>query len=382
MANGVEISVIIPCLNEEKALGTCLDKIADVFSKKGYAGEIIVVDNGSTDRSAQIAKAKGAKVIYEKVLGYGSAYLSGLKQAEGKYIVMGDGDNTYDFEDIPKFIDLLKKGYELVMGSRFKGKIHKQAMPWANRHIGNPILSGMCRLFFHTSLSDIHCGLRAISKEAYNKMNLQCLGMEFATEMVVEALNKHLKITEVAIDYYPRWGSSKLHPIQDAWRHIRFMFLFCPTWLYLVPGATMGLAGILILSMLLNGPFLLFGHYWDIHMMVLGALLSILGYQIVNMGIQAKTLAFEQGYLTSDNLINKIKKHYSLELGLALGFVMFLVGLVINILIFVEWWRNSFGPLYRIRESVFAMTFMVLGLQTIFSSFFLSFLSVRRQECK
>jgi len=378
MTKEMEISVVIPCLNEEKAIGVCLDKIQDVFAKKKYIGEVIVVDNGSTDKSAEIAKAKGANVVREEKRGYGSAYLTGLKNAQGKYILMGDADNTYDFNDIPKFMDLLEKGYDLVMGSRFKGKIHKEAMPWANRYIGNPILSGMCRLFFHTSLSDIHCGMRALSRDAYSKMNLQCLGMEFATEMVVEALNKHLNTAEVSIDYYPRHGDSKLNPLQDAWRHIRFMFLFCPTWLYFVPGLVMGLLGLLILFILVKGPFLLFGHYWDIHMMVLGALLSILGYQIINMGLQAKMLAFEQGYLKGDSLINNIKQHFSLEIEIVFGLVMFLIGLIINIFIFIEWWHNAFGPLYRIRESIFAMTFMILGLQTIFSSFFLSFLSIRR----
>jgi glycosyltransferase involved in cell wall biosynthesis len=378
MSKYFSISVVIPCFNEEKAIGLCLDKVNSVFKKNNYNGEIIVVDNASTDNSAEIAKSKGAKVIHEPVKGYGSAYLAGLNAAEGDYILMADADNTYDFNDIPKFVELLSDGYELVMGSRFKGKIHKGAMPWANRYIGNPILSGMCRLFFKTPLSDIHCGMRALSKTAYKKMNLRCLGMEFATEMVVEALSKHLKITEIPIDYYPRKGESKLSPLRDAWRHIRFMFMFCPTWLYLVPGFVVGIFGFLVLFLLVGGPFPLFGHAWDIHMMVLGALFSILGYQIINMGIQAKILAFEQGFLKQDNLIKKLSKYFSLEWGLVIGLVMFLIGFIINLLIFIEWWQSSFGPLYRIRESIFAMTFMILGLQTIFSSFFLSFLSIRR----
>jgi glycosyltransferase involved in cell wall biosynthesis len=186
----IEVSVVIPCLNEEEAIGDCIEKVKKVFLNENIRGEIIVVDNGSTDRSVDIAKNLGAKVIYQHLRGYGAAYIKGLKEAKGKYIIIGDGDGSYDFNSIVTFLEWLRRGYDLVMGSRFKGRIRKGAMPFLNRYVGNPILSGMCRLFFHTKLSDVHCGMRGFTKSSYRKMNLKCLGMEFATEMVMEALQR------------------------------------------------------------------------------------------------------------------------------------------------------------------------------------------------
>lgn len=374
----VDVSVVIPCFNEEAAIGVCVKKVSEVFSRENISGEIIVVDNGSIDNSAQIAAGAGAKVVFEPVQGYGAAYIKGLRAAQGKYVVIADGDNSYDFYEIPKFLDALKEGYDLVMGSRFKGKIHRGAMPWKNKYIGNPLLSGLCRLFFHTELSDIHCGMRGFTKSAYEKMNLKCLGMEFATEMVMEALSKRLKVKEVPITYFLRIGASKLRPFKDAWRHIRFMLLFCPAWLYLFPGMFFTGTGMLTLLALVKGPFLFLGHSWDIHMNILASLLSILGYQLINLGMYAKTFAVGEGYINYDKTITFFTKHFKLETGLLVGLVFFLIGLSVNLFIFMEWWQSSFGPLYRIRESIFAMTFMIIGLQTIFSSFFISLLIVRR----
>jgi glycosyltransferase involved in cell wall biosynthesis len=374
----VEVSVVIPCLNEEAGIGQCIEKVKQTFDENNINGEIIVVDNNSTDKSAKVASVCGARVITESVKGYGAAYIKGLESVVGEYIVIGDGDNSYDFFDIPKFLKFLKEGYGLVIGSRFKGKIHRQAMPFVNRYIGNPMLSGLCRLFFRTSLSDIHCGMRGFTKGAYQKMNLKCLGMEFATEMVMEALVKKLKIKEIPIDYHPRKGESKLRPIKDAWRHIRFMLLFCPTWLYLFPGLILTGLGLVMTLFLVNGPILFLGHSWGIHAMVLFSLLSILGYQLINLGMYAKTFAMQQGYIKEDKPISFLSRQFKLETGILLGLAFFVIGLGINVSIFLEWWQKSFGDLYRIRESILAMTFMVLGLQTIFSSFFISLLTVRR----
>lgn len=235
MENNLEVSVVLPCLNEEETVGLCINKIQEVFTRENLSGEIIVVDNGSTDRSRGICESLGVRVVYEPRRGYGAAYLRGLKEAGGKYIIIADSDNTYDFYDIPKFIERLRKGCDFVMGSRFKGKMQKGAMSWTHRYIGNPILSGLTRLFFWTRLSDIHCGMRAFTSCAYAKMGLSTTGMEFATEMVVSALQNNLKICEVPVNYYPRKGKSKLMPLADAWRHIRFMLLYCPVWLYFIP---------------------------------------------------------------------------------------------------------------------------------------------------
>ena len=379
MSNEIDVSVVLPCLNEEDTLGICIRKIQEVFAKEGIGGEIIVSDNGSSDRSREIAESAGAKVFLEPKRGYGSAYLCGLKEAKGKYIIIGDSDNTYDFYDIPKFLKPLKEGYDFVMGSRFKGGIKKGAMPWVNRYIGNPILSGICRLFFHTKLSDIHCGMRAFTGEACQKMKLRTLGMEFATEMVVSALTNNLKIQEVPIDYYPREGESKLQPLYDAWRHMRFMLLYSPVWLYFIPGIFGFFLGMILLLLLSKGPFLFLGRYWDIHFMIFASLLSIFSYQILGLGVFAHTYAIRHGFLKSDPLTLFFQRRFSLEKGLVLGGTAFLAGLTILIFIFSEWLSAHFGALDRIRESILGLTLINIALQTMFSSFFISLLFIERK---
>ena len=380
MSEPIEVSVVLPCLNEEQTIGECVNKIKEVFVREGIKGEIIVADNGSLDRSAEIARSLGAVVVFESQRGYGAAYLRGLKEVKGKYIIIGDSDNTYDFFDIPKFLAALKQGYDFVIGSRFKGRILKGAMSWSHRYIGNPILSGICRVFFRTRLSDIHCGMRAFTFEAYRKMQLMTLGMEFATEMVVSALMNNLKIQEIPINYHLRKGESKLMPLADAWRHIRFMLLFCPVWLYFVPGMTgfiLGMGGLLILA---RGPFLFLGHYWDIHVMVLSSIVCILSYQVLHLGVYAHTYALRQGFLKYDRLTLFFKRHFNLERGILLGGFFFIFGIGINAFIFIEWLQKHFGALYRIRESILAMTLIVIGLQTVFSSFFISLLFIERKR--
>ena len=379
MSNDIEVSVVLPCLNEEEAIGACIRKIKEVFTKEGIEGEIIVADNGSLDRSREIAAEEGAVVVLEPQQGYGAAYLRGLKEAKGKYIVMGDSDNTYDFGDIPKFLSLLKRGYDFVMGSRFKGKMKKGAMSWTHRFIGNPILSGICRLFFHTRLTDIHCGMRAFTSDANRKMKLSTIGMEFATEMVVSALKCNFKIAEVPINYYPRAGKSKLSPLADAWRHIRFMLLYCPVWLYFMPGTLGFMLGIFVLLLLLRGPFLFLGRYWDLHLMILSSVICILSYQVLHLGVYAHTFAIRQGFLKYDELTLFFKHHFNLERGLILGGVIFLTGFTIMFFIFIDWFSSNFGELYRIRESILAITLLVIGLQTIFSSFFISLLFLEKK---
>jgi len=374
MINNIKVSVVLPCLDEEKAIGVCIRKIQEVLEKEGLTYEILVVDNGSQDRSREIAAALGAKVIREEQRGYGAAYLRGFKDAQGEYFVIGDSDDTYDFYEIPKFIKALKEGYDFVIGSRFKGQIAKGAMPWPHRYIGNPLLSGMCRLFFRTKLSDIHCGLRAFTRQAYEKMKLRTKGMEFATEMAVAALQNNLRIAEVGVSYHLRLGKSKLNPLFDAWRHIRFMLFYCPVWLYFIPGVIGFTLGIITLLILLKGPALFLGHYWDIHMMIFASSLCILSYQVLNIGIYAHTYAIHRGLLKYDALTLFFKRHFSLERGILLGVILFIVGFGINIWIFGEWFSRNFGALYRIRESIFAMTLLIIGIQTFFSSFFISLL--------
>lgn len=379
MSNELELSVVLPCLNEEKTIGLCINKIKDIFKKENIKGEIIVADNNSQDRSAETASCLGAKVVSEALRGYGAAYLRGLKEAQGRYIVIADADNTYDFYDIPKFLKPLKEGCDFVIGSRFKGRMENNAMPWMNRYIGNPILSGMCRLFFKTQISDIHCGMRSFTQKAYRKMRLRSLGMEFATEMVVAALRENLKVLEIPIDYHLRSGRSKLKPFPDAWRHIRFMLLYCPAWLYFVPGSIGFIAGLSALLLLLRGPFVFLGRPWDIHVIVFASAMCILSYQLLNLGLYAHIFAISQRLIKYDTFTLFFQRHFNLEKGLTLGAIFFLSGFIINLFIFIEWFSRHFGALYRIRESILAMTLLVIGLQTIFSSFFISLLFLKRK---
>lgn len=219
----IEVSVVMPCLNEEETLGTCIEKAQNTLKSLNIQGEVVVADNGSTDTSIEIAERLGARVVHQSTRGYGAAYLAGFAAAQGQYIIMGDSDDTYDFTDLERFITPLQDGYDFVIGNRFKGKILPGAMPWANRYIGNPILSGMLRVFFGTYISDSHCGMRAFTIDAYKRMDLKTTGMEFASEMVIKAVQTELKILEIPITYHPRGGESKLNAVRDAWRHIRFM---------------------------------------------------------------------------------------------------------------------------------------------------------------
>ena len=235
-AMATEISVVIPCLNEEEAVGAVVDQAWEGIERSGRTGEVIVVDNASTDRSAEVAAEHGATVVREERPGYGSAYLAGLAHARGDYLVMGDADATYPIAELAPFVDRLAAGDDLVMGSRFEGTIHGEAMPWLNRHVGNPILTGMLNLFFGVKVSDAHCGMRAVRRDALPVLDLHSTGMEFASEMVFKAYRRDLRVSEIPIDYYPRVGESKLNRFGDAWRHVKFMLLYSPSWLYFVPG--------------------------------------------------------------------------------------------------------------------------------------------------
>jgi len=372
----IEVSVILPCLNEEETIGICIRKATECFKKNSICGEVIVVDNGSTDSSTEKAKSEGAQLIFEKNRGYGNALRAGIESAHGKYIVIGDADDTYDFLEIGKFVDLIRKGYDLVMGSRFKGKILRGGMSWSHRYIGNPILSGMLNLFFHGRISDAHCGLRAFTKQAYQKMNLRTTGMEFASEMVIHALKKNLKIGEMPITYYPRKGESKLSSFRDAWRHIRFMLLYSPNYLFLLPASLIFLFGIILLVRLLLGPIWLFGRFWDIHVMVFSSIITILGWQVLNLGLCAKMYAYHIG-LELTGFTQKIIKMFSLEKALLLGGIISLIGFGFSFYVFIVWAKAGFGELAQVKTAIVSLTLIAMGVGTIFSSFLVSMLEIK-----
>ncbi len=374
-----EISIVLPCLNEEDAIGGCIDSIQMVIARQHLNAEILVVDNASTDRSAEIARERGVRVVYQPVRGYGNAYLKGFAEARGRYIVMVDADNTYDFEEIEALIEPLRQGYDLVVGNRFSGRMAKGAMTWSHRYIGNPILSGLLNLFFHTGIRDAHCGMRAFKIEAYHAMRLQAGGMEFASEMVINAAKAGLAITERPIAYHPRVGETKLRTIRDGWRHLRFLLLYSPSHLFLVPGVTLLLLGLLVLSVLLPGPFPLFGHSWDVNTMILASVVALIGLQIISLGLFARFFSLtEELDGERDRLLHWLTKRFSLERGLLIGGVVFGLGLVIDSVILAGWISEHMGPLNAVRPAIFATTLIAIGVQIMFGSFFLSFLQFRK----
>lgn len=367
------ISVVIPCLNEVQSVGKCVEKALRGIEKTGLTGEVVVVDNASTDGSADAARAAGARVVHEPRRGYGSAYLRGFSAARGRYFVMGDADETYDFEDIPRFIEPLHEDrVDMVMGTRLEGEILPGAMPWSHRWIGNPILSGMLKILFQTSISDSHCGMRSFSRKAYEAMGLRTTGMEFASEIVVNALRAKLRIAEIPITYYPREGESKLQGFRDAWRHVRFMLLFSPSYLFLLPGLVLMLFGGAAILLLGGGPREIFGRTWDYHVLLFGCLAAILGYNLVIFDTLAKRFSITAGFLQPGKWLAKRVRFFTLERGLLVGGLIFLAGLGLEAKIVWDWFQGGQGPLMAVRGVALGMTAMVIGAQTAFASFLFS----------
>ena len=370
-----EISVIIPCLNEEEAVGKVVDQAFEGIRRSGRSGEVIVVDNGSTDASAQVALERGAIVVSEVRRGYGSAYLAGLEAAQGEFLVMGDADDTYPLDELAGFVHRLEAGDDLVIGSRFEGTIHGDAMPFLNRFVGNPILTGMLNVLFGVKVSDAHCGMRAIRRDALPALDLHSTGMEFASEMVFKAYRRGLTVSEIPIDYYPRVGESKLNRFADAWRHVRFMLLYSPSWLYLVPGSVLLLLGIVGMVVLAAGPIDILGHTWQIHTMLGFVAMTLIGAQVIQLGVFARTYARVR-IGERDVLLERLGRHLSLEHGLIFGSALALVSVVGLVVVAVEWASNGFGALGRAYETALLVTGLGLGIQIVFGAFFLALLTM------
>ena len=374
-----EISVVIPCLNEEDAVGAVVDQALEGIRRSGRQGEVIVVDNASTDRSAEVAAEHGAIVVREERPGYGSAYLAGLAHARGDFIVMGDADETYPLRELAPFVDRLAAGDDLVMGSRFEGTIHGEAMPWLNRHVGNPILTGLLNVLFGVKISDAHCGMRAVRRDALGVLDLHSTGMEFASEMVFKAFRRKLRVSEIPIDYFPRVGESKLNRFGDAWRHVKFMLLYSPSWLFFVPGILLLVLGVIGAVALAAGPVTIFGRPWQIHTLFLCIAALLLGTQIVQLGISAR--AYAASHLgETDGLVEWARARLSLEHGLALGGLLFAGGAVTLATIFVAWAINGFGALSHEYATAVGFTLVALGTQVVLGSFFVGLLTMRTAD--
>jgi len=364
----VDVSVILPSLDEERTIGECITKIQKVFHDNAITGEIIVADS-SSDQTGTIAKSLGARVIRPKKSGYGNAYLTAFNQARGRYIVMGDADNTYDFLEIPKLLAPLKNGADFVIGSRFKGTIHKDSMDGLHRYIGNPVLTLMLNFIFHTNYSDTHSGFRAITREALDRLPLTTGGMEFASEMLVMASKERLRIEEVPISYYPRLTPSKLHSFADGWRHIRFVLLMKPLPFIAVPGFLFFVIGILLMVFFsVNGDI----ESSHLHTFILGAILVIGGIQVVLSGFLMKTYSVIHGYEKKQGFIEFLMKYHSLEIFLVLGFLSIFAGILLGFNIFLHWVLTDFGLLSEISTAIFSLVLIVSGIQIFLFAVFQS----------
>jgi glycosyltransferase involved in cell wall biosynthesis len=369
------VSVVIPCLNEEANIERCVRAAIAAMEGAGLDGEVIVADNRSEDRSAELAAAAGARVVHEPRRGYGSAYLAGFAAARGRYIVMADADLTYDFAEIPRFVGELESGAQLVMGDRMDN-IQPGAMPWLHRYVGNPVLTGVLNLFFRTGVNDAHCGMRALRRDVLPTLDLRTTGMEFASEMVIRAAKEGLDIRQVPIEYHPRGGESKLSSFRDGWRHLRFLLVHSPTHLFIVPGMVMAVLGTLVSLTVLSRVNLL-GRTWDLHAMIGGSLLMIVGTQVVALGLCAH--AYGTYFMGErDRWFDRMRARFRLEHGLMLGGAIVLAGVVLLALIVAKWIGRGFGHLSEERLAVLGASLLIIGIQVFFSSFLLSILGLRR----
>ena len=377
-----QLSIVMPCLNEAETLETCITKAKGFLQKSGMRGEIIIADNGSTDGSLELAEKAKVKIVHVAEKGYGSALLGGIEAARGEFVIMGDADDSYDFSDLGGFVEALESGYDLVMGNRFKGGIRPGAMPFLHRYLGNPVLSWLARLFFKSNIGDFHCGLRGLRRDAILALNLQTTGMEFASEMIVKATLRGLKIKEVPTILYPdgRTRPPHLRTWSDGWRHLRFLLLYSPRWLFFYPGLALTVLGILISAFLLPGPRRVGNVTLDINTLMYASLLTIVGVQAVLFSLFTTVFGVNAGLLPRDPLTEQFVQRIGLEKGILLSLGMILLGFASSIGALVYWSQNLFGeidPTFSMRLVIPGAVLFTLGFQALFASFFLSILNTK-----
>jgi len=380
----VEVSVVMPCLNEAQTLANCIGKAERALRDANISGEIIVADNGSSDGSIEIAHQMGARVVHVLAKGYGSALMGGIAAASGKYVVMGDADDSYDFGHIPRFVAQLRQGADVVMGNRFRGGIQKDAMPALHRYFGNPLLTRIGRLFFHSPVGDFYCGLRGFRKDAFERMGLRTTGMEFATEMVVKATLLRLRVTEVPTTLSPdgRNRPPHLRTWRDGWRTLRFFMLYSPRWLFLYPGVALMLAGFVLGLWLLPEPRTVGSVTFDVHTLVYAAAFVLLGFQAMAFAVFTKVFAISEGLLPADPTLDRLFRYVTLEVGILAGIVLTVAGLATSAYAVEAWGSQHFGALdysHTMRLVIPGALLLILGAQTIFASFFMSVLGLRRR---
>jgi glycosyltransferase involved in cell wall biosynthesis len=380
----LELSVVMPCLNEALTLGTCIKKAQATMERLGIRGEVIVADNGSTDGSQSIAEGLGARVVPIQTRGYGSALRGGIAAARGKFVIMGDSDDSYDFTQLGDFMTKLREGFDLVMGNRFHGGIQPGAMPFLHRFVGNPVLSGLGQLFFGCPVSDFQCGLRGFLKDTIEKLELQTTGMEFSTEMVVKATLFKLRIAEIPTTLAPdgRGRPPHLRTWRDGWRYLRFLLLYSPRWLFLYPGITLFLFGLAVNLWLLPGPRTVGSVTFDYHTLLFGAMAILIGFESINFAAFTKLFAISERLLPEDPRLNKVFRYITLETGLAVGALLILAGAGIWVFGLSYWSSRHFGPLdpdKTLRIVIPGLVSLTLGIQIVLSSFFLSVLGMGRR---
>ena len=382
MSQGVEVSVVIPCLNEANSLAYCVDKAVKAFRAAGLSGEVVVADNGSTDGSIQIAEQHGARVIRVAERGYGAALRAGIAGARGFFIIMGDADDSYDFTDVPRFVEKLHEGNDIVMGNRFRGEIKPGAMPPLHKYFGNPGLTALLNTLFHAHIGDGYCGMRGFTRSLYDRLDLRSSGMEFALEMVIKSAQIGARIAEIPITLWPdkRGRAPHLRSFRDGWRSLRFMLLYAPNWLFLLPGTALVLTGLFLVFWLLPGPRQISPHVGlDIHTMIFGVIFTLLGAQILSIGAFAKVFSYAERFDRRSVSLRRVLKRVTLETGLLVGCSLFLMGLAGCVWVTWQWAASDFGELHEVRQVLFWSMWLFLGLQVIFAAFFLSMLGISRE---
>ncbi len=380
-ATEFEVSIVMPCLNEAETLASCVQKAQRAIAQLGVSGEVVVADNGSTDGSAAIASRLGARVVEVPRRGYGRALIAGIDAARGELVIMGGADDSYDFTAIRPLIDRLRAGDDLVIGNRFAGGIERGAMPWMHRWVGNPVLTFIGHVFFHSPVGDMHCGLRGFRKAAYMAMRLRATGMEFASEMVIKASLQRMRIAEVPVTLSPDGRSRPPHlrTWRDGWRHLRFMLLFSPRWLFLYPGLALFGVGVIGGGVLGAGPRQIGSFGFDIHTLLLAGFDVLIGYQLIVFAVFTKVFAMRMGFHPPNPTYASMFRYVQLETGLVVGTLMFVIGIVGLVAAVVSWHAVGFGaldPRVTMREVIPAAVVLTLGVQTIFASFFLSILGI------
>jgi glycosyltransferase involved in cell wall biosynthesis len=381
-ADDLELTIVMPCLNEARTLTACIGKALDYLKRSGVTGEVLIADNGSADGSQEIARSCGARVVDVPQRGYGSALKAGIAAARGRFVIMGDSDDSYDFLGLDPFVAKLRDGNDLVMGNRFAGGIKPGAMPALHRYLGNPVLTFVGRLFFGSPCRDFHCGLRGFRRSSILGLDLQAPGMEFASEMVIKASVARLRIAEVPTTLSPdgRGRPPHLNSWRDGWRHLRLLLLFSPRWLFLYPGLTVFILGLLAMAWLLPVQRQFLGASFDIHTLLYASLGVVLGFQTVFFWIFAKIYGMRERIVPKDEFFVRLMSGLTLERGLVAGLVMILAGIVLSILAVGGWIGSDFGPLSpsrTMRIAIPATTLLMVGVQTVYGTFFVSFLGIR-----